>query len=85
VVTHTYARTGERTIAIEAIRVSGRKLRKLSHAKIRRYRLAYEAGDAFPPITVDDCGGFYTIRDGRHRYQAQLACGFAAVSVLVMN
>jgi hypothetical protein len=72
-------------VPIDRIRVATKKLRKLSVDKIRRYRLDYEAGDYFPPLTVDDCGGFYTIRDGRHRYQAQLACGFATVAVMVLN
>ena len=72
-------------VRIEQIRVNAKKLRKLSAAKIRRYVIDYEAGAEFPAITVVDCGGFYIIRDGRHRYQAQLACGYRIVAVLVMN
>ena len=72
-------------IPVEAVRVSERKLRKLSSAKIRQYATGYEAGDDFPPIQVDDCGGFYTIRDGRHRFQAQLLCGIRMLCGRVMN
>jgi hypothetical protein len=83
-VTSTTAQN-ERIVPIGLLRVNARKLRKLSADKIRRYRLDYEAGDDFPPIRVEDCGGFYTVRDGRHRLQAQLACGFVTVAVMVMN
>jgi hypothetical protein len=79
------ARTCEHILPAGLIRVNARKLRKLSQAKIARYRADYEAGDDFPPITVLNCGGFYTVRDGRHRYQAQLACGFVSMAVLVLN
>jgi hypothetical protein len=72
-------------VPISDICVAAKKLRKLSAAKIRQYVADYEAGDDFPPITVDNCGEFYTVRDGRHRYQAQLACGFVMVAVEVMN
>ncbi len=72
-------------VPIAALRVNPKKLRKLSAAKIRRYIRDYEAGDEFPPLTVLDCGSFYTIRDGRHRYQAQLACGYQVVAVVVVN
>jgi hypothetical protein len=67
----------------DMIRVNYKKLRKLSNAKIAQYVCDYESGDDFPPITVDDCDGFYTINDGRHRYQAQLAAGFAKIAVIV--
>jgi ParB-like chromosome segregation protein Spo0J len=70
-------------VDIDIIRVNHKKLRKLSNAKIAQYLRDYESGDDFPPITVDDCNGFYTINDGRHRYQAQLAAGFAKVAVIV--
>jgi hypothetical protein len=72
-------------VSIDSLRVNPKKLRKLSVAKIRRYAMEYEAGDEFPPLTVLDCGSFYTIRDGRHRYQAQLACGYRTVAVIVLN
>ena len=72
-----------RCVAIGMINVNRKKLRKLSRAKIRQYVLDYERGDAFPPISVEDCGSFYTIRDGRHRYQAQLIAGFTIVDVVV--
>ncbi len=68
---------------VESIRVNYKKLRKLSNVKIAQYILDYESGDDFPPITVDDCDGFYTINDGRHRYQAQLAAGYAKVAVII--
>lgn len=66
-----------------AIRVNRKKLRKLSGAKIAQYVRDYESGDDFPPIIVDNCDGFYTIGDGRHRYQAQLAAGFTKIAVIV--
>lgn len=70
-------------VDIDLIRVNHKKLRKLCNAKIAQYVGDYESGDDFPPITVDDCEGFYTINDGRHRYQAQLAAGFTKVAVIV--
>ena len=72
-----------RLVPVAAIRVNAKKLRKLSGAKIAQYAAAYERGDDFPAITVEDCGGFYTVRDGRHRYQAQLACGLSLVEVSI--
>lgn len=81
----TYRPDGGTYMLVDArqIRVNHKKLRKLSNAKIAQYVRDYEGGDVFPPITVDDCDGFYTINDGRHRYQAQLAAGFAKVAVIV--
>lgn len=70
-------------VPIDRVRVNPKKLRKLSMAKIRRYAAEYEAGDEFPPLSVFDCGGFYTVRDGRHRFQAQLACGYRVVAVRI--
>jgi hypothetical protein len=70
-------------VPVTAIRVSEKKLRKLSNAKIRQYWRRYEAGDNFPPIKVEDNGGFYTIQDGRHRFQAQLLAGWTHVEVNV--
>ncbi|HYG84327.1 MAG TPA: ParB N-terminal domain-containing protein [Verrucomicrobiae bacterium] len=69
-------------VDIARLRVSHKKLRKLSEAKIRQYLHDYERGDDFPPIVVEDCGEFYTVRDGRHRYQAQLRAGFEQVLVV---
>lgn len=69
------------TVPIDTIRVSEKKLRKLSAAKIAQYQTDYDNGDSFPPIRVDDNGGFYTIFDGRHRYQAQLHAGLCVVDV----
>ena len=66
-------------IPVDAVRVNSKKLRKLSGAKIAQYVRDYERGDEFPAITVEDCGGFYTVRDGRHRYQAQLLCGYTQI------
>lgn len=76
---------GDSYVLLDAdkIRVNHKKLRKLSNAKIAKYRREYENGDDFPPITVDDCNGFYTIGDGRHRYQAQLGAGFSKIAVIV--
>lgn len=72
-----------RTVRIDEIFVNRKKLRKLSEAKIARYIDDFERGDDFPPIAVDDNGGFYTIFDGRHRYQAQLRAGYQMVLVSV--
>jgi hypothetical protein len=68
-------------VSVEAIRVNRKKLRKLSNAKIHQYVRDCERGDEFPPILVEDCGGFYTVRDGRHRYQAYLMTGFSQIEV----
>jgi hypothetical protein len=82
VVSTTQARNPrELYVPIETVRMNAKKLRKLSAAKIRRYAADFEAGAAFPAISVTDCGGFYTIRDGRHRYQAQLANGYQFILV----
>lgn len=72
-----------RFVDVHAVCVNEKKLRKLSEAKIARYVRDYEKGDSFPPITVDDCGDFYVISDGRHRFQAQLRAGFGKVVVTV--
>jgi hypothetical protein len=70
-------------VDITLVNVNRKKLRKLSQAKIRQYVGDYERGDDFPPIVVEDCGGFYTVRDGRHRCQAQLAAGYCKIWVVV--
>lgn len=70
-------------VNIADVNVNPKKLRKLSQAKVRQYLHEYERGDEFPPITVEDCGDFYTVRDGRHRYQAQLLAGYDKISVTV--
>lgn len=71
------------TVSVQSIKVNAKKLRKLSSVKVKQYMHDYDCGDQFPPIQVDDCGGFYTVFDGRHRYQAQLAVGYAVIDVLV--
>lgn len=71
----------QKYVPIDTVRVSHKKLRKLSKAKIDRYAREYERGDDFPAIKVDDCGDFYTIRDGRHRFQAQLYVGFVMIEI----
>ena len=68
-------------VPVDMIRVNYKKLRKLSQAKINRYAREYERGDDFPPIKVDFCGDFYTIRDGRHRFQAQQHAGITLIEV----
>lgn len=70
---------------VDSIRVSSKKLRKLSAAKIRQYVRDFESGDDFPPIEVLCCGDFYVVDDGRHRFQAQLICGFERVAVIILN
>jgi hypothetical protein len=86
-VTYTNGQSSEndatRYVDVEFIHVNPKKLRKLSQAKIRCYARDYERGDDFPPISVTDCGGFYTVRDGRHRLQAQLLVGFNLIAVQV--
>lgn len=81
----SFARPDGEHCSVDAnlIRVNPKKLRKLSNAKIRQYANAYEAGDNFPPIIVEDCGDFYTVRDGRHRLQAQLTLGYHSIEVAV--
>ncbi len=70
-------------VPIELVYVSHRKLRKLSTRKITEYARAFEAGADFPPIDVVDCGDFYTIRDGRHRYAAQSCNGYPTVTITI--
>ena len=83
IITDPHARPdGElRCVDVDLIRVNPKKLRKLSMAKIRQYASDYDSGDYFPPIVVEDCGEFYTVRDGRHRFQAQLMIGCRPVEV----
>lgn len=71
------------TVSAELIRVSTKKLRKLSDKKIAQYMRDYDRGDSFPPIIVEDNGNFYTINDGRHRYQAQLRAGYSQIEVTI--
>ena len=70
-------------VSVDQIRVNAKKLRKLSDKKVGQYLRHYDRGDMFPPITVEDNGGFYTINDGRHRFQAQLRAGYTLVEVSV--
>lgn len=70
-------------VRIDAVNVNAKKLRKLSQKKIEQYSIAYDRGDVFPPISVDDNGDFYTIFDGRHRYQAQLLAGCMYIEVTI--
>lgn len=77
-------RASVRYVEVESICVNHKKLRKLSAAKISRYAYDYDLGDEFPPIAVIDCGSFYVVEDGRHRFQAQLACGYRSVAVRVV-
>lgn len=74
-----------RYVDVDRVRVNPKKLRKLSQTKIRQFALGYERGDDFPPILVEDCGEFYTIHEGRHRFQAQLAIGARLVAVSLYN
>lgn len=82
-----HARPDGETRYVDAhlIRVNPKKLRKLSMAKIRQYAADYDSGDQFPPIVVEDCGAFYTVRDGRHRFQAQLLSGVRVIEVSLYN
>ena len=85
VVTDVHSRPDGETRIVDAatVRVNAKKLRKLSSAKIRQYSHDYDLGCEFPPITVEDCGEFYTVRDGRHRFQAQMAAGFRYIEVSI--
>jgi hypothetical protein len=74
----------ETYVPVQSVHVDPKKLRKLSATKIRQYAACLEAGDEFPPIVVVDCGDFYTIRDGRHRYQAQVANGYRFIAVIIV-
>lgn len=74
-----------RIVNADIVRVNPKKLRKLSQAKIHQYATGYDSGDSFPPIVVEDCGEFYTVRDGRHRFQAQLLTGARVVEVSLYN
>ncbi|HRC28504.1 MAG TPA: ParB N-terminal domain-containing protein [Candidatus Saccharimonas sp.] len=82
---HSRPDGGTYWVDISLIRVNHKKLRKLSQAKIARYLSDYDRGDDFPPIVVEDCGAFYTVRDGRHRFQAQQQAGFRQIAVSLYN
>lgn len=60
-----------------------KKLRKLTNAKIAKYAEAYEHGDQFPAITVEDAGGFYAVRDCRHHFQGRLHYSYRRIEVSV--
>lgn len=72
-----------RHIRTDRIHVSSKGKRRIDYAKVLVYEGSYEAGDQFPPILVEDCGGFYTIRDGRHRFLAQYGLGWQYVEAEV--
>ncbi len=72
-----------RYVGITQVNVNQKKLRKLSQAKIRQFMVDYERGDDFPPVLVEDCGDFFIVREGRHRYQAQLLAGYERIAVTV--
>jgi hypothetical protein len=73
------------TVPIESVRVHIKKLRKLHPRKVAQYEADFEYGDEFPPIEVENCGAFYTIRDGRHRYIAQKNLEYAMIDVVVVR
>lgn len=70
---------------VDQIRLSPKKQRKLHPAKVAQYQRDYEAGDVFPPIEVRNCGDFYVIREGRHRYISQCRAGFWFVDAQVVS
>ena len=82
---HSRPNAETRIVDVAMVRVNAKKLRKLSNAKIRQYAYDYDLGCQLPPVTVEGCGDFYTVRDGRHRYQAQLACGYRMIEVSLYN
>ena len=73
------------TVPITSVRVNPKKLRKLHPKKVAQYERDFERGDDFPPIEVEDCGSFYTVRDGRHRYIAQAHLGYQMIDVVVVR
>jgi hypothetical protein len=72
-------------VPIALVRLKPKKKLKLHPSKVAQYEHAFERGDAFPPIEVIDCGSFYTIRDGRHRFIAQLNLGYTMIDVVVVR
>jgi hypothetical protein len=72
-------------VPISSVQVSWRKLAKLDQAKISVYEGDYERGDRFPPILLDDCGSFYTIVDGRHRFAAQRNLGWRMIEAQITS
>jgi hypothetical protein len=72
-------------VPMHLVRVKAKKLRKLHPTKVAQYEQDFERGDEFPPIEVEDCGEFYTVRDGRHRYIAQKNLGYAMIDVVVVR
>ncbi len=74
-----------RVVPIDTVRLKEKKRKRLHPTKVAQYERDYERGDDFPPILVDDCGDFYTIRDGRHRYIAQQNLGYAMIDVVVFS
>jgi hypothetical protein len=70
-------------VPLASIRVSRRKLDRLSRTKINRYCSDLENGDDFPPITLIDCGTFFTISDGRHRFAAHQLAGFGVITARI--
>lgn len=73
------------TVPITLIRLKEKKRRKLHPKKVAQYEQAYERGDEFPPIEVENCGTFYTIRDGRHRFIAQQNLEYRMIDVVCVR
>jgi len=61
------------------------KTQQVAPKKVTQYEQDLERGDEFPPIEVENCGTFYTIRDGHHRFIAHKKLGYAMIDVVVRN
>jgi hypothetical protein len=64
---------------LDVVRVSDRRGRALSAAKVARYRDWLEQGRVAPPVRLARNGDVFVVRDGRHRVAAALAAGHAVI------
>jgi hypothetical protein len=64
---------------LDHVRVSDRRARALSAAKVARYREWLEQGRIAPPVRLARNGDVFVVRDGRHRVAAALAAGHAVI------
>ena len=61
------------------LRVSDRRARGVSAAKVERYREWLEQGRVAPPVRLVRDGDGFVVRDGRHRVFAAIAAGHAVI------
>ena len=64
---------------LDDVRLSDRRARCINVAKVARYREWLEEGRIAPPVRLARNGGFFVVRDGRHRVAAALAAGHAVI------